>query len=77
MRTTIELDDELFRRATRKAAEAGTTLSVLVERALRAHLDLRSEIGGRPGSDVPATLAATFATAPEAALPGRDEWDRS
>ena len=77
MRTAIQLDDELFRRATRKAAEAGTTLSVLVQRALRAHLDSRSEIGGRPGSDVPATLAATFATAREAAVPGRDEWDRS
>ena len=77
MRTAIQLEDELFRRATRKAAEAGTTLSVLVERALRAHLDSRSEIGGRPDSDVHATLAATFGTAPEAAVPGRDEWERS
>ena len=77
MRITIELDDQLLRRATRKAAEAGTTLSVLMERALRAHLDLRSEIGGRPGSDVQPTLPATFGTAPEAAFPGRDEWDRS
>ena len=77
MRTTIRLDDELFRTATRKAAEAGTTLSVLVERALRAHLDSRSEIGGRPDSDVPAILAATFGTAPEAAFPSRDQWDRS
>ncbi len=77
MRTTIELDGELFRRATRKAAEAGTTLSVLVERALEAHLDSRAEIGGRPDSDVQATLAATFGTAPEAAFPNRDEWDRS
>ena len=77
MRITIELDDELLRRATRKAAETGTTLSVLVERALRAHLDSRSEISGRPDSDVQATLAATFGSAPEAAFPGRDEWDRS
>ncbi len=77
MRITIELDDQLLRRATRKAAEAGTTLSVLVERALRAHLGLRSEIGARPGSDAQPTLAATFGTAPEAAFPGRDEWDRS
>ena len=77
MRTTVQLDDELFRRATRRAAEAGTTLSVLVERALRAHLDSRSEIGGRPDSDAQAALAATFGTAPEAAFPGRDEWDRS
>ena len=77
MRTTIELDDELFRRATRKAAEAGTTLSGLVERALRAHLDLRSEVGEGPGSEIQAAFAATFGTAPEAAFPGRDEWDRS
>ena len=77
MRTAIELDDELLRRATREAAEAGTTLSVLVERALLAHLDLRSEVGEEPGSEIQAALAATFGTAPEAAVPGRDEWERS
>ena len=77
MRTTIELDGELLRRATRKAAEAGTTLSVLVEWALHAHLDSRAEIGGRPDSDIQAALAATFGTAREAVFPGRDEWDRS
>jgi plasmid stability protein len=38
MRTIISLDDELHRRAKSYAAEHGTTLTALVEEALRARL---------------------------------------
>lgn len=38
MRTIISLDDELHRRAKSYAAEQGTTLTALVEEALRARL---------------------------------------
>lgn len=39
MKTRIELPDDLFAAATRRAAEEGTTLRALVERVLRIHLD--------------------------------------
>lgn len=35
MRTTIRLDDDLLRRAKRAAVERGTTLTALIEDALR------------------------------------------
>lgn len=38
MKTTLNLDDELLRRAKRRAAERATTLTVIVEEALRASL---------------------------------------
>jgi hypothetical protein len=38
MRTTLVLDDQLFQRAKREAGQSGTTLSELVNRALRVHL---------------------------------------
>ena len=38
MRTIISLDDKLHRRAKSYAAEHGTTLTALVEEALRARL---------------------------------------
>jgi plasmid stability protein len=38
MRTIISLDDDLHRRAKAYAAKAGTTLTALVEEALRARL---------------------------------------
>jgi hypothetical protein len=43
MRTTIRLDDQLFRQAKRAAAEKGKTLTALVEESLRLTLL------GRPG----------------------------
>jgi len=45
MRTTIELNDELLRKAKRRAADLGTTLRDVVEQALRAILEAQ---GGRP-----------------------------
>jgi Arc/MetJ family transcription regulator len=38
MRTTIRIDDELFRQAKRTAAETGRTLTEVVEDALRQTL---------------------------------------
>lgn len=38
MRTTVDLSDELFRRAKRRAADEQTTLKAVVEAALRAWL---------------------------------------
>ncbi|HEU0304940.1 MAG TPA: CopG family transcriptional regulator [Gaiellaceae bacterium] len=38
MRTTIRLDDDLLARAKRTAAERGTTLTALIEDALRRAL---------------------------------------
>lgn len=39
MKTTLNLDDELIRRAKRRALDRGTTLTALVEAALRASLE--------------------------------------
>jgi hypothetical protein len=38
MRTTLNLDDALIRRARRRAADEGTTLTAVIEEALRQHL---------------------------------------
>jgi hypothetical protein len=46
MKTTIELPDDLFVAAKRRAAEDRTTLRALVERGLRAQLR-RHRAGGR------------------------------
>lgn len=43
MRTIISLDDKLHRRAKSYAAEHGTTLTALVEEALRAKLAERRD----------------------------------
>lgn len=39
MRTTIDIPDQLFRRAKKAAAEQGVALREIMLRALRAHLD--------------------------------------
>lgn len=41
MRTTINVDDRLLAEARRQALEAGTTLTALIEDALRAQLARR------------------------------------
>lgn len=38
MRTTLEINDELFRRAKRRAADESVTFREIVERALRSFL---------------------------------------
>jgi len=46
MRTTVRLDDQLLREAKRAAAEAGQTLTALIEDSLRERLARRRP--GRP-----------------------------
>jgi len=41
MRTTVDLNDDLMRRAKRRAAEEGLTFRELLDRALRTHLERR------------------------------------
>ena len=48
MRTTVTLDDRLLRAARRHAAERGTTLSAVIEEALRAKLAGRAARSPRP-----------------------------
>jgi hypothetical protein len=43
MRTTLQLDDQVFRAFKRRAAERGTTLAFEVEQALRADLAARAQ----------------------------------
>jgi len=38
MKTTLDMDDELLRRAKKQAAEDGVTLRTFVEEALRARM---------------------------------------
>lgn len=66
MRTTVRLDDELLAAAKRHAAERGTTLTSVIEDALRERLTRSSEAashglvelptfrgkGVRPGVDI-------------------------
>jgi Arc/MetJ family transcription regulator len=46
MRTTIDISDELFRQAKKKAAAEGSTLRDIVEAALRVYLTPRSKRKG-------------------------------
>jgi hypothetical protein len=46
MRTTLDINDVLFRAAKRKAAERGTSLRDVVEAALRQHLGKASSRAG-------------------------------
>ena len=48
MRTTVQLDDALFRRAKAAAAEAGIPLSRLIENSLRENLRASTTDGQRP-----------------------------
>jgi hypothetical protein len=53
MRTTIRLDDHLLREAKRAAAEGGTTLTALIEDALREALARRDAAGRRERVELP------------------------
>ena len=46
MRTTIEISDELFRRAKKRAADDGTTLREVVDLALRSYLSRQTRRKG-------------------------------
>jgi hypothetical protein len=67
MRTTIEIADELYRQAKRRAADRGVTLREIVEAALRGFLS-----GGRR----PAGYKLEWRTDRGRVLPGVDLDDR-
>jgi plasmid stability protein len=48
MRTTIRLDDDVFRAYKQRAAERGTTLAQEIEDALRADLHSRRDLVSEP-----------------------------
>lgn len=68
-RTKFYLSDEQILRLGRLAEAEGVTMNEIVSRALDAYCD--NEFPG-PGP----ALAATFGVNPDAAVPGRDEWER-
>lgn len=62
MRTTVDIPEELLRVAKEQATRRGESLSGLVQRALRAHLDASRHtedapfellVAGHPGGRVP------------------------
>jgi hypothetical protein len=55
MRTTLNLDDDLMRAAKDKAHTEGTTLTSVIEQALRASLFDRQEPTERQRYEVPVT----------------------
>jgi len=70
MKTTIELPDDLFLQAKRKALENRTTLRHLVERALRQELR-----GGKPAARRPRRIR--WIMSPGGLPPGLDLSDRT
>ncbi len=53
MRTTIQLDDEVFRAFKQRAAERGTSLAHEIEEALRSELAARVEVAQSAPYQVP------------------------
>jgi len=70
MKTTIELPDDLFLQAKRKALENRTTLRQIVERALRQELR-----GGKTAARRPRRIR--WITSPGGLPPGLDLSDRT
>lgn len=68
MKTTLNIDDRLLRRAKKTAAERGETLTFVLEEALRAYL------AGRPA---PRKGRFTWVVIDDAELPPVDVADRS
>ncbi|HEY1596938.1 MAG TPA: hypothetical protein VGF74_16190 [Thermoleophilaceae bacterium] len=52
MRTTVSIDDQVFRDAKRQAADEGRTLGDLITEALRARLALRQAGNEHPWKPV-------------------------
>jgi hypothetical protein len=46
MRTTVEINDELFRKAKKKAADEGVPFRAVIESALRSYLEKKKEKSG-------------------------------
>jgi plasmid stability protein len=53
VRTTIQLDDEVFRAFKQRAAEHGTSLAHEIEEALRSELAARVEVAKSEPYEVP------------------------
>jgi len=53
MRTTVRLDDDLLREAKRYAAEKGTTLTAMLDQALREILARQDRRPPAPGKSLP------------------------
>jgi len=68
MRTTLNLEDELMRAVKRRAAEVGSTMTEIIEEALRDHLH-RSQERVQP-------FEFHWVTVKGSALPGVDITDR-
>ena len=68
MRTTLDLEDAVIERARRQAVKEGTTLTDIVERALRLFLTRRA--------DAPAPLAARWVVVQGEREPSVDIADR-
>ena len=71
MRTTVELPEDLLREATRRVLETRSTLSTIVERALRREL---RQAGGRPARR---PRRIRWVTSAGGLPPGLDVSDRS
>jgi len=52
MRTTVTIDDQVFREAKRRAADEGRTLGELITEALRARLGQRGRAPEEPWEPV-------------------------
>jgi hypothetical protein len=68
MRTTLNLDDHLLRAARKRAAEEDSTLTAVIEQALRRHLE--------PVASAPSGFRLELLTKRGRLLPGVDVDDR-
>jgi predicted DNA-binding protein len=68
-RTQVYFTDDQRRRIDALAEAEGVTMAEIVRRALNAYLE-----DEHPDPEL--ALAVTYAAHPDAAVPGRDEWDR-
>lgn len=69
IRTQVYLTADQRRRIDRFAEVEGVTMAEVIRRALDSFLDGRAPAAGR-------TLAESFGSVPDLAVPDRDEWDR-
>ena len=68
-RTQVYLTEEQRKHIDALARAKGVTMAEIIRRALDVYLD-------RETPDPDQALTATFGAAPDAGVPGRDEWDR-
>jgi hypothetical protein len=68
-RTQVYLTDEQRRLIDTLTEAQGVTMAEIIRRALDLYLEAESP-------DPELALSATFGAAPDASVPGRDEWDR-